>query len=134
MNIDILAFGAHPDDVECAAGGVVISTTALGGKVVISDLSRGELGTFGDQHSRERESTLAAKLLGLQDRVQLDLGDGNLENNQKNQMEVIRLIRRYRPKIILANAIHDRHPDHKKASELVSQAAFLLSGWNNDYR
>jgi LmbE family N-acetylglucosaminyl deacetylase len=78
-NIDILAFGAHPDDVECAAGGVVLSTTVSGGKVVIADLSRGEMGTFGDPVSRKQEAELASKILGLQDRIQLDMGDGRWE-------------------------------------------------------
>jgi len=125
MEIDILAFGAHPDDVECAAAGLVLSVTANGGKVVIADLTKGEMGTFGDEFSRQRESAEAARLLGLHNRIQLDMGDGNIENNLENRLEIIKLIRFFRPKIVLANALHDRHPDHKKAAELVSEAAFL---------
>jgi bacillithiol biosynthesis deacetylase BshB1 len=125
MNIDILAFGAHPDDVECAVSGIVLSVTANQGKVVIVDLTRGELGSFGDEHSRKKEAIAASKMLNLFEREQLDLEDGNIENNHENRLKVIRLIRKYRPKVILANAVKDRHPDHHKAAELVSEASFL---------
>ncbi|MBC7846932.1 MAG: bacillithiol biosynthesis deacetylase BshB1 [Flavobacterium sp.] len=125
MSIDILAFGAHPDDVECAAAGVIINTTNQGGKVVIVDLSRGELGSFGDVITRGREARDAATVLGVFRREQLNLEDGNIENNHYNRLKVIQLIRKYRPKIILANAIEDRHPDHKKAAGLVAEASFL---------
>ena len=127
MSIDILAFGAHPDDVESAVSGIILSTTANGGKVVIVDLTKGELGSYGDENSRKKEAMQASKMLALFDRVQLDLKDGNIENTHENRLKVIHLIRKYRPKIILANAIRDRHPDHKKAAELVSEA-FFLSG------
>jgi bacillithiol biosynthesis deacetylase BshB1 len=129
MNVDILAFGAHPDDVECAAAGIILNVTAQKGKVVIVDLSRGELGSFGDEHSRKEEAMAASKMLNLFDRVQLDLIDGNIENTDENRLKIIRLIRKYRPKIVLANAVRDRHPDHHKAAELVSEASFL-SGLN----
>lgn len=125
MNIDILAFGAHPDDVECAVAGIVLSATANHEKVVICDLTKGELGSFGDEHSRKNESEIASKMLNLFAREQLDLEDGNIENSHENRLKVIRVIRKYRPKIILANAIRDRHPDHHKAAELVSEASFL---------
>lgn len=125
MNIDILAFGAHPDDVECAAAGVVLNTTANQGKVVIVDLTKGELGSFGDEHSRKNEAMAAAEMLGLSGREQLNLEDGNIENNHENRLKVVQLIRKYRPKIILANAINDRHPDHQKAAKLVAEASFL---------
>jgi bacillithiol biosynthesis deacetylase BshB1 len=125
MNVDILAFGAHPDDVECAVAGIVLSVTANNGKVVIGDLTRGEMGSFGDEHSRKDEAATASKMLNLFAREQLDLEDGNIENNHENRLKVIRVIRKYRPKIVLANAIHDRHPDHHKAAELVSEASFL---------
>jgi len=125
MNIDILAFGAHPDDVECAASGIVLNTTANHGKVVIVDLTRGELGSFGDEHSRKEELLKASKMMNLFGREQLDLEDGNIDNTYENRLKVIHLIRKYRPRIVLANAIHDRHPDHKKAAQLVSEASFL---------
>ncbi|TCN55633.1 bacillithiol biosynthesis deacetylase BshB1 [Flavobacterium circumlabens] len=125
MSIDILAFGAHPDDVECAAAGVILKTISKAGKVVIADLTRGELGSFGDEHSRNREAAAASKKLGLFAREQLNLMDGNIENTHENRLKVIQLIRKYQPKIILANAIFDRHSDHKKAADLISEASFL---------
>jgi N-acetylglucosamine malate deacetylase 1 len=125
MNIDILAFGAHPDDVECAAAGVILNTTLSGGKVVFVDLTQGELGSFGSAESRMKESEDASKMLKLFGREQLYLEDGNIKNNHGNRLKVIELIRKYKPRIILANAINDRHPDHKKASELVSESVFL---------
>jgi len=84
MNIDILAFGAHPDDVECAASGIVLNTTANHGKVVIVDLTRGELGSFGDEHSRKEELLKASKMMNLFGREQLDLEDGNIDNIRKS--------------------------------------------------
>jgi bacillithiol biosynthesis deacetylase BshB1 len=125
MSIDILAFGAHPDDVECAAAGIILKTVSNKGKVVIADLTKGELGSFGDEHSRRRESALASEMLGLYAREQLDFMDGNIENTHENRLRIIYLIRKYQPKIILANAIFDRHPDHQKAAKLISEAAFL---------
>lgn len=125
MSIDILAFGAHPDDVECAAAGVILKIISNAGKVVIADLTRGELGSFGDEHSRNREAAEASKKLGLFAREQLNLMDGNIENTHENRLKVIQLIRKYQPKIILANAVFDRHSDHKKAADLVCEASFL---------
>lgn len=125
MGIDILAFGAHPDDVECAASGIILKTTADRGKVVIVDLTKGELGSFGDENTRSREAKTASKILNISGREQLDLMDGNIENTHQNRLKVIALIRKYQPKIILANALTDRHPDHQKAGKLVSEAAFL---------
>ncbi|KQS36209.1 bacillithiol biosynthesis deacetylase BshB1 [Pedobacter sp. Leaf194] len=125
MNIDILAFGAHPDDVECAASGVLISEILKGRTAVIVDLSRGEMGTFGNSDDRKREAKDAAALMGVLSRRNLDLGDGRIENTFENKLKVVNLIREFRPKIILANAVRDRHPDHKNAAELVRDAAFL---------
>lgn len=125
MNIDILAFGAHPDDVECAASGIILNTTTNNGKVVIVDLTKGELGSFGDEHTRQEEAKAASKILAIFERVQLELIDGNIENTHENRLKVISLIRKYQPKIILANAISDRHPDHQKAAQLISEASFL---------
>ncbi|QSB25262.1 bacillithiol biosynthesis deacetylase BshB1 [Flavobacterium sp. CLA17] len=125
MSIDILAFGAHPDDVECAAAGVILKTISNAGKVVIADLTKGELGSFGDEHSRNKEAAESSKKLGLFAREQLNLMDGNIENTHENRLKVIQLIRKYQPKIILANAVFDRHSDHKKAADLISEASFL---------
>lgn len=125
MSIDILAFGAHPDDVECAAAGIILKTISNHGKVVIVDLTRGELGSFGDEHSRKKEASEASKMLAIFHREQLDLMDGNIENSHENRLKVVQLIRKYQPKIILANAVCDRHPDHNKAADLIREAAFL---------
>ncbi|MEA1785449.1 bacillithiol biosynthesis deacetylase BshB1 [Arenibacter sp. GZD96] len=125
FNVDILAFGAHPDDVECAAAGVILSTIHKGGTVVLTDLTRGEMGSYGTVESRKEEALKAAKIMGIFNREQLDLCDGKIKNSIKNQEKVIELIRNYRPKIVLANAFTDRHPDHRKAAKLVSDACFL---------
>ena len=122
---DILAFGAHPDDVECAAGGVLIKHTAMGKTVVIVDLTAGEMGSHGTVEQRKQEAAAAALLMGVKQREQLNLPDGGIENNEANRMLLVKMIRRYRPAIVLANAVHDRHPDHANAAKLVSDAAFL---------
>jgi len=123
--VDILAFGAHPDDVECAAAGVLIKHIALGKSVAIVDLTAGEMGSYGNAKSRKKESEAAAKILGVQYREQLNLPDGGIENNEAARLLVIALIRKYQPDIILANAIRDRHHDHANAAKLVGDAAFL---------
>lgn len=125
MGIEILAFGAHPDDVECAASGVILNTVAQGGKVVLVDMTKGEMGTFGDETLRAREGEAARRILGIYKREQLDFGDARIEDNYANRLEVIRMIRKYRPKIVLANAVSDRHPDHGVAAQLVAKASFL---------
>lgn len=123
--IDILAFGAHPDDVECAAAGVILSTVTKGGTVVIVDLTKGEMGSHGTVEIRKNEAVNAAEILGVKIREQLNLPDGKIKNTPKNQKKVIQLIRKYKPKIVLANALTDRHPDHSNAAALVSDACFL---------
>ncbi|MDD2791675.1 MAG: bacillithiol biosynthesis deacetylase BshB1 [Sediminibacterium sp.] len=122
---DILAFGAHPDDVECAAAGVIIGTIQRGGTVVIVDLTKGEMGSHGVGGQREKEAINSANILGVGMREQLDLGDGNIFSNKANRDKVVRVIRKYRPKIVLANAFVDRHPDHGEAAKLVKDACFL---------
>jgi len=123
--IDILAFGAHPDDVELAAGGTVFSHAAAGHKVVIADLTRGELGTRGDAKSRETEAEKAASILGVMQRVNLELSDGFFEADNQSLLRVVEVIREFRPRIVLANAVTDRHPDHGRGASLVSRACFL---------
>ena len=123
--IDILAFGAHPDDVECAAAGVLIKHIALGKTVAIIDLTAGKIGTFGTPESRKNEAKTASKILGIQYREQLNLPDGSVENNEESRLKVIQMIRKYQPDIVLCNAIHDRHPDHANAAKLVADASFL---------
>ena len=123
--MDVLAFGAHPDDVELACGGTIAKLVSLGRRVGIVDLTRGELGTRGTADIRDKEATKAAQILGVSLRHNMNFRDGFFENNESNQLEIIKVLRDYRPQIVLANAIEDRHPDHKKASELVSHACFL---------
>jgi bacillithiol biosynthesis deacetylase BshB1 len=123
--IDILAFGAHPDDVECAAAGVLIKHIALGKTVAIIDLTAGEMGSYGTAESRKSEAEIASKILGVQNREQLNLPDGSIENNEESRLKVIQMIRKYQPDIVLCNAIHDRHPDHANAAKLVADACFL---------
>ncbi|MAZ73368.1 MAG: bacillithiol biosynthesis deacetylase BshB1 [Flavobacteriaceae bacterium] len=125
MKLDILAIGAHPDDVEMSCGGTIAKEIANGKKVGILDLTRGELGTRGTAEIRDKEAKNAAEILGVSLRKNLGFGDGFFENNHATQLEVIKIIRKYRPEIILCNAVDDRHIDHGKGSKLVSDACFL---------
>ncbi|MFY1048296.1 bacillithiol biosynthesis deacetylase BshB1 [Chryseobacterium sp. GP-SGM7] len=125
MKTDILAFGAHPDDVELGCGGTIAKLISEGKTCVIIDLTKGELGTRGTDLTRKEEATEAAKILGVAVRENLGLKDGFLVNSEEYQMEIVKMVRKYRPEIVLANAIDDRHPDHAKAAKLVSDACFL---------
>ena len=125
MKVDILAIGAHPDDVELGCGGTIAKLLAEGKTVAIVDLTQGELGTRGTNITRAQEAADAAKILGISARENLKMKDGFLNNSEEYQMEIVKIIRKYQPEIILANAIDDRHPDHSKASKLVSDACFL---------
>lgn len=130
FKVEILAIGAHPDDVECSASGTLVKHIQKGGRAAIVDLTKGELGTYGSPQLRYQEAVKAAALMKLSFREQLDLPDGNIVNDETARMKVIQMIRRYQPEIILANAFEDRHPDHGKAAVLVEEAAFL-SGLKN---
>ncbi len=123
--VDILAFGAHPDDVECAAAGVLLKHIAMGKSVAIVDLTAGEKGSFGNVETRKYEAKSASEILGLKNREMLGLPDSGIENNEAARMLVIELIRKYQPDIVLCNALHDRHPDHANAAKLVADACFL---------
>ncbi|GEL10965.1 bacillithiol biosynthesis deacetylase BshB1 [Flavobacterium glycines] len=125
MKLDILAFGAHPDDVELGCAGTILKEVSLGKKVGIVDLTRGELGTRGSAEIRDQEASAAAQILGISIRENLNMKDGFFVNDEKHQLEVIKMIRKYRPDIVLCNAIDDRHIDHGKGSKLVSDACFL---------
>ncbi len=125
MKLDILAFGAHPDDVELGCGGTIAKEVSLGKKVGIIDLTRGELGTRGTAETRDMESAKAAEILGIAVRENLNMRDGFFVNDEEHQLAVIRMIRKYQPNIVLCNAIDDRHIDHGKGSKLVSDACFL---------
>ncbi len=124
MKLDILAIGVHPDDVELSASGTILKHIALGKTVGILDLTRGELGTRGNAELRAQEATHASKILGLSIREQLSMADGFFENNEAHQKEIIRIIRKYQPEIVLCNAITDRHPDHGRAAKLTEDACF----------
>ncbi len=125
MKLDILAFGAHPDDVELGCAGTIAKEVALGKKVGIIDLTRGELGTRGSAIIRDQEANAAAKILGVSIRENLNMRDGFFVNDEEHQLEVIKIIRKYKPDIVLCNAVDDRHVDHGKGSKLVSDACFL---------
>src|SRR5690554_7655324 len=125
MKLDILAFGAHPDDVELGCGATVAKEVSLGKKVGIVDLTRGELGTRGSAEIRDKEAANAAEILGVSVRENLRFRDGFFVNDEAHQLEIIKMIRKYQPDIVLCNAIDDRHIDHGKASKLVADACFL---------
>lgn len=125
MKVDILAIGAHPDDVELGCGGTIAKLVAEGKKVAIVDLTRGELGTRGTDETRAEEAREGAEILGVVDRRNLKMKDGFLLNIEENQMKIVEMIRYFKPEIVLANAIEDRHPDHAKGAKLVSDACFL---------
>lgn len=125
IKLDILAFGAHPDDVELGCGGTLAKEISLGKKVGIIDLTRGELGTRGSVETRNKESQAASKIIGVSVRENLDFRDGFFVNDELHQMEIIKFIRKYKPEIILCNAQDDRHIDHPKGANLVSDSCFL---------
>ncbi len=125
MKLDILAFGAHPDDVELGCSGTLAKEVHLGKKVGIIDLTRGELGTRGSVEIRNSESAKASEILGIHVRENLDMRDGFFVNDEAHQLKIIQVLRKYQPDIVICNAIDDRHIDHGKGSKLVSDACFL---------
>ncbi|WP_353778638.1 bacillithiol biosynthesis deacetylase BshB1 [Winogradskyella sp. 3972H.M.0a.05] len=146
MKLDILAIGAHPDDVELGCGATIAKEIANGKKVGIIDLTRGELGTRGTAETRDEEATDAANILGVSVRINMGFADGFFVNDKQHQIELIKEIRKYRPEIVLCNAIEDRHIDHGRGSKLVSDACFLsglvkidtkhddVDGWQDPWR
>ena len=125
MKLDILAVGSHPDDVELSCSGTIAKEVDRGKKVGILDLTRGELGTRGSAEIRDQEAKAAAEILGVSVRENLEFSDAFFENNTAHKLEVVKMIRKYRPEIVLCNAIEDRHIDHGKGARLVSEACFL---------
>ncbi len=125
MKLDILAFGAHPDDVELGCAGTLAKEIALGKTVGIVDLTQGELGTRGSVEKRYQEAAKAVEVLGVSIRENLKFRDGFFKNDEEHQVEVIKRLRKYRPEIVICNAVEDRHIDHPKGSNLVSDACFL---------
>ena len=125
MKLDVLAFGAHPDDVELSCGGTIAKEVTNGKKVGIIDLTRGELGTRGTAKTRDQEAFNAAQILGVSIRTNMEFSDGFFVNDKSHQLAIIKMIRKYQPEIVICNAIDDRHIDHEKGSKLVSDACFL---------
>ena len=125
MKLDILAFGAHPDDIELGCGGTILKHISAGYSVGIVDLTKGELGTRGDKNIRAEETKKSNEVLKISVRENMNLKDGFFENNEQNKIKAVKLIRKYKPSIVLTNAPSDRHPDHGRASSLTTDACFL---------
>lgn len=125
MKLDVLVFAAHPDDAELSCGGTLAALHASRKKTGIADLTRGELGTRGNAATRKKESLVAAKILGVSVRENLGMKDGLFEPSERNKLAIVKMIRKYKPDIVFANALHDRHPDHSRAARLVADACFL---------
>ena len=125
MKLDILAIGAHPDDVELGCSGTLIKEIQRGKNVGIVDLTQGELGTRGTVESRYQEAEASAKIIGIHGRENLKMRDGFFVNDENHQLQLISVLRKYQPEIVIANILDDRHPDHGKGGKLVYDASFL---------
>lgn len=125
MKLDILVIAAHPDDAELGCSGTIAAHVAKGQKVGIVDLTEGEMGTRGTPETRLQESAAAAEILGLSARENLGFSDVFFQDDKAHQLELIKVIRKYRPEIVLANAVSDRHPDHGKGASLATHACFM---------
>lgn len=125
MKVDILAIGAHPDDIELSAAGTIMQQISLGKKVAIVDLTEGELGSRGTIETRYAEAADASEIMGVSKRVNLNLGDGFFDFSKANKLKIIEQIRFFQPEIVLVNAYSDRHPDHGKGATLAKEACFL---------
>lgn len=125
MKVDILAIGAHPDDIELSAAGTLMQQIELGKKVAIVDLTEGELGSRGTIETRYEEAAAASKIMGIEERVNLNLGDGFFNFSKENKLKIIEQIRYFQPESVLVNARSDRHPDHGRGATLAKEACFL---------
>lgn len=124
--IDILAIGAHPDDIEMSMGGTLLKMKTLGRKTAICDLTRGEAATYGTSHTREEELQKATQMLGLYARITLDIPDGIVLNTEENRLKVIEIIRKFRPELVFSFADRSmRHPDHYHCGRIVQDSCFL---------
>lgn len=123
--LDILAIGVHPDDIELGCAGTMINEIKKGKKVGIVDLTQGELGTRGTIETRYQEAAKAASIIGVTIRENLKMRDGFFKNDEAHQLQLIQVIRKYQPEIVLGNVLFDRHPDHGRAGHLISDACFL---------
>ncbi len=124
-HVDILCITAHPDDVEISMAGTVLHHIALGSSVGLVDMTAGELGTRGTPEIRKQEAEASANVLGATFRYQLGLADGFFRADQESLLTVVRAVRTHRPRVVLTNAVQDRHPDHGRAAALVAEACFL---------
>ncbi len=124
MKLDILAIGVHPDDIELSCAGTLLKEIAAGKKAGVLDLTHGELGTRGSGPLRLKEAAKSAEILGLSCRENLGFKDGFFKNDEEHIREISRILRKYQPDIVLANAIEDRHPDHGRAAKLIADACF----------
>ncbi len=124
MAVDLLAIAAHPDDIELTCAGTLAMWKRRGGRFGVVDMTGGEMGTRGDPETRKREAARAAEILGAEFRETLDFGDGGLRGTRENELALIDVIRRERPRLVLTSYPEDRHPDHRRAGELVGDAAF----------
>ena len=125
MKLDILVFGAHPDDVELGCGGTIIKEVQKGKKVGIIDLTRGELGTRGTAESRDEETNKATDIMGVTIRKNMNFKDGFFKDDEEHKLSLIKKIRQYRPEIVITNALSDRHPDHPRGSQITIDVCFL---------
>ena len=125
MKLDILAFAAHPDDIELSCSATLMKHIDMGKTVGIIDLTQGELGTRGNVDTRYAEAAEASKIMGITARENLRFKDGFFDFSEENKRKIIEQIRRFQPEIVLANAIEDRHPDHGRAAKLVADSCFL---------
>jgi bacillithiol biosynthesis deacetylase BshB1 len=125
MKLDLLAIGAHPDDVELGCSGVIINEIKKGRKAGVVDLTQGELGSRGTVETRYEEAAKAAIIMGVQVRENLQFKDGFFINDEVHQRKLIQVIRKYQPDIVLANSLSDRHPDHGRAARLIADSCFF---------
>jgi bacillithiol biosynthesis deacetylase BshB1 len=123
--VDILAIAAHRDDVELTCGGTLLKAAANGQRTAIVDLTQGEMGTRGSAELRAEEASRAAEILGVTARVNLGLPDAGITNTPETRAQLVRLIRRFQPRVVLAPSITGKHPDHRVSAELVTDACFL---------
>lgn len=124
-HVDILCITAHPDDVEIGCAGTVLHHRALGHTVGLVELTAGELGTRGTPEIRRQEAEAGARVMDVAFRYQLGLADGFFRADEGSLRRVITAIRRHRPRLVITNAVRDRHPDHGRGGALVAEACFL---------
>lgn len=125
MKLDLLAIGVHPDDVELGCSGTLIKEIKNGKSAGIIDLTEGELGSRGNVETRYKEAANSAMIMGIQTRENLKMRDGFFQNDEETQLKLIQAIRNYQPDVVLANALHDRHPDHGRAGKMIAECCFL---------